>query len=155
MPKEEQEGTVTILLCSDGRMTKKKRESQKKFMDGQKIIADTCLDYLTTIDISCSATWHQRNKYEDTILLESNNDDKQAGPMRARTDFKSTTQHLTVLRQEQGRQNVGIPKNERARQRPFDEALRANLGWHSPNWKTHWSQTSSAPSSQQWWQHEH
>ena len=42
-----------------------------------------------------------------------------------------------------------IPKNERVRQRPFDEALRADLDWQSQHWKTYWSQTSSSSSSQQ------
>ena len=52
MPEEEQEGTNTIPSCSDDKMTK----SIEKFMDGQ----DYCQhpDYLTTIDISHSATWH-------------------------------------------------------------------------------------------------
>ena len=40
-------------------------------------------------------------------------------------------------------QNSCIPKNERVRQRPFDEALRADLEWERQNWKTFWSQTSS------------
>ena len=56
--------------------------------------------------------------------------------MRARKDVKSTAQTLTSLRQEQGRQNSSVPQNERVRQRPFDEALRADLEWRSPNWKT-------------------
>ena len=86
-----------------------------------------------------SAPWHQRNRYENAILLVSN-DDKQAGPMRAQEDFKSTTHNFTVLQREQGRQNAYIPKNERARQRPFNEALRADLEWHSQNWRSHWSQ---------------
>ena len=89
------------------------------------------LDHLTTIDISYSATWHQRNRYENTIVLVGNDDDRQAGPMRAREDFRSTTHNLTVLQREQGRQNSHIPKNERARQRPFNEALRADLEWHT------------------------
>ena len=63
---------------------------------------------------------------------------------------KSTTQTLRSLRQEQGRQNSFIPKNERVRQRPLDEALRADLEWQSLNWKT-----SSSSSSRNWWQHEH
>ena len=67
--------------------------------------------------------------------------------MRARKDCKSTTETPTDIRREQGRHNSYIPKNERARQRPFDEALRADLEWHSPNWKTHWSQTSSSSSA--------
>ena len=76
-------------------------------------------------------------------MLVSNDDDRQAGSMRARKDFKSTTQTFTSLHQEQGRQ------------RPLDEALRADMESHSPNWKSYWSQTSSPSSSQQWWQHEH
>ena len=40
MPKEEQGRTITIPSCSDGRMTKS-IENLRKFMDGQKIIADT------------------------------------------------------------------------------------------------------------------
>ena len=68
----------------DERMTQRDRESQK--VHGWT--EDYCryLDYLTTIDISHSATWHQRNRYENTILLGSN-DDEQAGRMRARKDF--------------------------------------------------------------------
>ena len=69
--------------------------------------------------------------------------------------FLSNTQTLTSLRKEQGRQNSFIAKNERVRQRPFDEALRADLEWQSQHWKTYWSPTSSSSSSQQWWQHEH
>ena len=69
------------------------RESQKD----HGWTEDYCryLDYLTTIVISDSAPWHQRNRYENTILLVSNKD-KQAGPMRAREDFRSTTHNLTV-----------------------------------------------------------
>ena len=90
------------------------------------------------------------------LTLVCNDDDRQAGPMRARKDFKTTTKILTSLRQEQRRQNSFIPKNERVRQRNFNEALRTELEWQSPNWKTFWSQpSSSSSSSQQWWQHEH
>ena len=38
--QEEQEGTITVPSCSDGRMTKS-IENLRKFMDGWKIIADT------------------------------------------------------------------------------------------------------------------
>ena len=59
-------------------------------------------------------------------------------------------------RQEQGRQNSFIPKNERIRRRHFDEALRAELERMSQNWKSYWSQPcSSSSSSQCWWHHEH
>ena len=69
-------------------------QSDEKYRKSQKVhgwTEDQCryLDYLTTMDISCSATWHQRNRNENTIFLVSNDDDdRQAGPMRARKDFK-------------------------------------------------------------------
>ena len=89
------------------------------------------LGHLTTIDTSFTASWHQRHRYENTTTLVCNDDDRQAGPMRAREDFVSTTRTLTSLRKEQGRQKPFIPKNERVRQRPFDEALRADQEWQS------------------------
>ena len=109
------------------------------------------LDHLTTIDISYTAPWHQRHGYESTITLVCNDDDdRQAGPMRARKDFRPTMEIFTSLRQELGRQNSFIPKNERVRQRPFDEALRAELESMSQIGKP----SSSSSSWQQWWQHE-
>ena len=113
------------------------------------------LDFLITIDISYIAPRHQRHLYESTITLACNDEDRQAGPMKARKDFGPTTKILASLRQEQGRQNSFIPKNERMRQRPFDEALRAKSEWMSQNWTTDFSQPSSSSSSQNWWQHEH
>ena len=83
-------------------------QNDKMYRESQKVhgwTEDYCryLDYLTTIDISFSATWHQRNRYENTISLVS--DDRQAGPMRARkVFFESTTQTLTDPRREPGRQ---------------------------------------------------
>ena len=71
------------------------------------------LDYLTTIDISYTAPWHQRHRCESTITLVCNDDGRQAGPMRARKDFKPTTKILTSLRQEQGRQNASLYSEER------------------------------------------
>ena len=63
---------------------------------------------------------------------EVDDDGRQAGPMRAREDFEPTAKIITSLRQEQGRQNSYIPKNERARQRPFDEAWRSELELAQP-----------------------
>ena len=71
------------------------------------------------------------DQYESTITFVCNDEDRQAGPMEARGDFKPTTKFLASLRQEQGRHNSFLPKNERMRQRPFDEALRAELQWVS------------------------
>ena len=89
------------------------------------------LDYFTKIDISFAALWHQRHRYQTTITLVCNDEDRQAGPMKARKDFKSTTKILASLPHEQGRQNSFIPKIERMRQRPVDEALRAEFEWMS------------------------
>ena len=113
------------------------------------------LDHLTMIDISDTAPWHQRHRYESTITLVCNDVDRQAGPMRARKDFKSTPRTLTSLRQEQGRQNFLCPRTREYGKDHSIEALRADLKWRSHNWKTYWSQPSSSLSSQQWWQHGH
>ena len=50
------------------------------------------LDHLTTIDISYTAPWHQRHRYENIIMLVCSDDDRPAGPRRARKDLKPTTQ---------------------------------------------------------------
>ena len=131
----------------------KDRNSQKAHGRTEEI--RQYLDHLTTTDTSNTAPWHQRHRYKNTIMLVCNDDIRQAGPMRARKDSKPTTKFLTRPRQELGRLNSYIPKNERVRQRPFDEALRADLEWQSQNWNTHWLQTSSSSSSQQRWQHKH
>ena len=126
-------------------------EILRKPVDGQKNFADTWITSRRSTSPT-PAPWHQRRRYQSTITLVCNDDDRQAGPMRARKDFRSVTKILTRLRQEQGRQNSFIPKNERVRQRPFDESLRAELEWQSQHWKTYWSQPFSSSSSQQWWQ---
>ena len=106
-------------------------QEDEKYRKFQKVHGwtDFCLflDELTTIDISYTAPWHQRHRYESTTTLVCNDVDRQAGPTRARRDVTSTTRTLTSLRQEQSRQQSSTPKNERVRQRPFDEALRAKL----------------------------
>ena len=61
-------------------------------------------------DISHTAPWHQRHRYENTITLVCSDEDRQAGPMTIRKDSKPTTKILASLRQEQGRQNSFIPK---------------------------------------------
>ena len=130
----------------DGRMTKCV-ENLRTFMGGQKIpglLHDDRHLFQRNLAPAEPARKHH-------LTFVSFDNDRQAGPMRAR---KNSSPPRTVLRQE-GRQNVYIPKNERARQRPFDEALRADREWHRHNWKTHWSQTSTSSFSQQWRQHEH
>ena len=92
--------------------------------------------------------WHHRHRYESTITLVCNDEDRETGPVNARKHFKPTTQVLASLRQEQ-------KENERTRQRPFDEELQAKLEWMSQHWRTYFTQSSSSSSSSQiWWQHE-
>ena len=131
----------------------KYRESRK----AQEWTEEFCryLDQLTTTDISFTAPWHQRHQYENTIMLVCNDDDRQVGPMRTRKDFQIHHANSHKFSTRTRTTEFLFSKNEIVRQRPFDEALRADLEWHNPNWKTYWSQTSSSSSSQQWWQHEH
>ena len=69
------------------------------------------LDYLTTIDISCCATWKKQNRYENSLVLGVN-DGPHPGPLRERDDFPKTTRRLAALQREQGRVNVYSPKEE-------------------------------------------
>ena len=57
------------------------------------------------------------------------------------------THEKEELRQEQGEEKFYIPKNERTRQRPFDDRLQAKLEWFSQNWRTYFAQPSSSASS--------
>ena len=71
-----------------------RKQSDEKYRESQKRHGWTeefCryLDHLTTINISCTAPWHQRQQYENTVMLVSNDGERQAGPMRARKGFKS------------------------------------------------------------------
>ena len=50
------------------------------------------LDYFTH-----TAPWHQRHRYESTFTLVCNDEDRQAGPMKAREDFKPTSKILASL----------------------------------------------------------
>ena len=103
-------------------------------MDGRKNIADTWISP-TTIDISHTAPWHQRHRYESTIALGTMS---QAGPMKARKDFQT---HYENSRKSSTRTRTTefLYSQERV----------------SQNWRTHFSQLSpSSSSSQTWWQHE-
>ena len=107
-------------------------------------------DYLTTIDISYIAPWHQRHQYESTITLACNDEDRVAGPMKARKDFRPTTKILAQVFDKNKDDRIPLfMKNKRMRERLFDEALRAELEWMSQNWKTYFSQPSSSSSSTQ------
>ena len=58
------------------------------------------LKYSATMDISYAAPWHQRHRYESTITSTFSEEDRQAGPMKARRDLGTTTKIFASLRQE-------------------------------------------------------
>ena len=89
------------------------------------------LNYLKTIDVDYMATWKRRYRYKSTISQAMATKDRQCGAMNRRSDYKPTTDALIGLRQEQGRQHFYIQKNERSRERPFDQELQAKLQWLS------------------------
>ena len=97
----------------------KYRESQE--VHGQKLIVRTWhtsrRSTSPTTQSGTSGTGTKTLSYRYPTMT------KQAGP----------TQNHAFLQREQGRQNVHVPKNERACQRLFDDAFRADLGWHSHN----------------------
>ena len=105
MPKESKKKRSRLHRAQMAKWRKVSRVSESS-LDGQKNFADTWTTS-RTIDISCSA-WHQRKPVRIHHLPDIQgwrDDDRQAGPMRTRKDFKSTTQALTDLRQEQEPQN--------------------------------------------------
>ena len=55
--------------------------------------------------------------------------DHKLGPINDRDVFPKASRVRAALQRQRGWVNPYIPKNERERQRPFDEHLRSNLGW--------------------------
>ena len=115
-----------------------------------------CLDFLTKIDISHNAPYHQRNRYDNTITMKSSDPNHQSGPMWQREDCRATPKALVNLRVEHGRNPTFIPKHMRTRQRnTLDPDLRRILDCLSENRKTFLPTSSSSSSSlQNWWQHD-
>ena len=109
-------------------------------MEGHKNIADTW----TASRRSTFLTSRPGSRGTGTraLTLACNTQDRQEGPLNTRKDFKPTMQALASLRQEQGRNNSYSPKNERTRQRPFDQELYTKLEWMSQKqnwWHSQWS----------------
>ena len=93
--KQRDKDTITLRWQQD----EKYRNSQRAYGWTEEYCRD--LDYLTTIDISYTAPWHQRHRYESTITLTCNDEDREAGPMKATKDFRPTTKIIASVRQEQ------------------------------------------------------
>ena len=110
-----------------------------------------CLDYLTTIDISNHAPYHQRNRNENTITMKCNDSTLQSGPMRIREDYQETTKALLSLREEQGGTNTFLTKSKTTRQKnAMEPELQRKLEWLSENWEP--TSSSSSSWSQSWWE---
>ena len=71
------------------------------------------LDAISKIDISYTSTYQQRLRYENTIALISH-DHYKAGPLKNRTDYKSTTTALTVLKNAGRTSKPFIPTHDRS-----------------------------------------
>ena len=126
------------------------RESQLKI--NQTEVYRRYFDYITTIDISHEAPYHQRNRYGNTITMSRNDPNFQSGPMRMMDDYRAATRALVMLREEQGRTNTSIPKKERTKQRNSrDPTVQEYLTWLSVNCRTHFATTESSSSASSTW----
>ena len=140
--------TTMIPSCSDGRVTKS-IESLRMFMDEQKIIVGTwTTSRRSTVHLGTSGTGTRTPSYWYPIMTSKLDrcEREEISSPHAQSHSSSTRTRTTKRLH---------PKNERAHQRLCNEALRADLEWHSQNWRSHWSQTSSSSTSQQQWQHDH
>ena len=154
MPKEEQEGTVTIPSCSDDRMTKS-IENLRNIMDGLKIIADTWTtsrrSTSPTTQLGTSGTGTKTSSYWYPTMMISKLDrrerEKKTSPPHKISQFfdKNKDDRTSIFRR----------KREHAKDHSMEHCEQTWNGT-APNWKTHMSQTSSSSSSsQQRWQHKH
>ena len=97
----------------------------KSIENSQKVHGwtDFCLflDHLTTIDISYTAPWHQRHRYESTITQVWNDVDRQAGPMRARRDLSPPPELSQVFDKSKV---ASIPSCRRTREYGKDHSMK-------------------------------
>ena len=112
------------------------------------------LDYTSKIDISHSAPYRQRLRYESTLCIRNVDSNKQAGPLCQRPDYKSSADALVSIQRAQGKGVSHIPVHWRTRQNnTLDPAVRQRLEWLSFNWKTYFSSSSSSTWTERstWW----
>ena len=87
---DAQRDTSTTPLNSDGKATDKYRASQTFHRwAGEN---GRYLDHLTTIDMSFVATWKQRSRFENSLVLGDG-----LGPMRGRTIFRKQAHKVSAL----------------------------------------------------------
>ena len=107
------------------------------------------LDSIASVDISHTATWSARSRYENNLTLGVNDGEKPR-PTTRRDDFPRAFRTVGAIKDEEGRMNPYIPEHLRERQRRLDEKLRSDLEWQSWNWNVNWSQASSSSSTDRW-----
>ena len=144
---QEEQTKMAMRPSQSGGKTMSSTESRRWLTDGLRSTYYKCLDYRKTIHIEYTVTRKHRQMYESTVTLAMTEKDRQCGPMTSRSYFNPMTNALIGLRQEQGTENSYIPKNERTRQRPFDDRLQAKLEWLSQGWRTFFAQLSCSSSS--------
>ena len=153
-------------LESNGRQKDAKKHNfssiSERWQDDERYrtseLADNCtevygryLDYLTTIDMSHEASYHQRNRYENTSTMQCHDQNLQY-------DYRATTEALVTLGEEHGRTNTYIPNKDQTRQRStLDPKIQQYLVWRSQQWRTHFTSTTTSSSSssswsQNWWE---
>ena len=119
---------------------------RKQLMDGEQNLFFQYLDFLATRNISYTATWSERARYEKRLALKVN-DGPQQGPINDRDVFSGSSSRSCSPPTAKSMGEYLHPENERERQRPFD--VRSNLEWQSWNWNVNQSQASSSSST--WW----
>ena len=88
-PKEVQRSTTIPPFWNDGKVMRNTEILSCRSI-GQKFID------LTTIDISHEAPYHQRNRYENTITMQSNDPNLQSGPMKNREMIQGSYESADV-----------------------------------------------------------
>ena len=96
---------------------------------------------LSILDILYTATWSERSRYKNNLVLGVNDQGPKPGPVKHRPYFSRAVRTLAVKRHE-GKTNPHIPKNLRERQFPIEERKLLEREWKSWGWNVNniWSQ---------------
>ena len=124
---------------------------------GQKFID------LTTIDISHEAPYHQRNRYENTITMQSNDPNSQSGPMKNREMIQGSYESADVTHHGENKDEqilLSRRRNGPGNATRLIQQIQEYLIWLSENWRTNSLSTTTSSSSssstrtqnrQNWW----
>ena len=137
--------TSTTPLNSDGKALTKYRASQTFHRwAGEN---GRYLDHLTPIDMSYVATWKQRSRFENSLIL-CINDGPRPGPFRRRNEFpQASSTNLQLLNVDKDESFPISFEDSKSGTVIFNERLRPDLERQSRNWNVHWSHASSSSST--------